>query len=274
MKNWRPIALCNVVYKMVAKVLDNRLKGVPDKCISSSQYAFVPDRSILDNAIVAIEVIHYMKAKAKGTQGDVALKFDISKAYVRLDWEYLRDVMLQMGFSLRWVQWIMLCVETVDYTVLVNGAQVGPFVPGRGIRQGDPLSPYLFIICAEGLSALISDAERRGVLNGSRIFTGAPSISHLLFADDCFLFFRACEQEAMAMKNILNTYEVVSGQAINLQKFEMYCSRNTTTSCKERITQVLGVRQVLGTGKIPRPPINGWKEQKSDFQICEGSNME
>lgn len=133
MKDWRPIALCNVVYKIVAKVLANRLKGVLNKCISTSQSAFVPGRSILDNAIVAIEVIHYMKAKAKGTQGDVALKLDISKAYDRLDWEYLRDVMLQMGFSLKWVQWIMLCVETVDYTVLVNGAQVGPFVPGRGI---------------------------------------------------------------------------------------------------------------------------------------------
>lgn len=124
-------------------------------------------RSILDNAIVAIEVIHYMKAKAKGQQSDIALKLDISKAYDRLDWEYLRDIMLQMGFSLRWVQWIMLCVETVDYTMLVNGAQVGPFIPGRGIRQGDPLLPYLFIICAEGLSALISDVERRGVLNGT-----------------------------------------------------------------------------------------------------------
>ena len=93
MKDWQPIALCNVVYKMVAKVLANRLKNVLDKCISTSQSAFVPGRSILDNALVAIELTHYMKAETKGNQGDIALKLDISKAYDRLDWEYLRDIM-------------------------------------------------------------------------------------------------------------------------------------------------------------------------------------
>ena len=123
-----------------------------------------------------------------------------------------------MGFSEKWIRWIMLCVETVDYTVLVNGVQVGLLIPGRAIRQGDPLSPYLFIFCAEGLSALISDAERRGVITGTRICTNAPTISHLLFADDCFLFFRASEQEASVIKNILTTYEAASDQAINLQK--------------------------------------------------------
>jgi hypothetical protein len=233
MKDWRHIALCNVAYKIVAKVLANRLKCVLDKCISASQSAFVPGRSILDNALVAIEIIHHMKAKTKGTQCEVALKLDISKAYDRLDWEYLRDVMIQMGFSSRWVQWIMLCIETVDHTILVNGTQVGPLVPGRGLRQGDPLSPYLFIICAEGLSALISDAELRGVINGTRICRGAPTVSHLLFADDCFFFFGASKQEAMEMKNILTVYETASGQAINLQKSEMYCSRNTLLDCQE-----------------------------------------
>lgn len=159
-----------------------------------------------------------MKAKTKKAQGDVALKLDISKEYDTLDSEYLRDIMLQMGFSGKWVQWVMLCVETVDYTVLVNGVQVRPLISERGIRQGDLLSAYIFIPCAKGLSALISDAKRRGVIMGTRICTSAPSITHLLFADNCFLFFRACEQEATVMKDILTTYEAASGQAINLQK--------------------------------------------------------
>lgn len=175
MKDWRPSALCNVVYKIMAKVLANRLKLVLDKCISVSQSAFVSGRSNHDNALVPIELIHYMKGNSRGTQEDIALMLDISKAYDRLDWEYLCDVMIQMGFSTRWVKWITLCVETVDYMVLVNGAQVGPFVPGRGLRQGDPLSPYLFIICDEGLSALIQDAERRGVINGMLICRDALS---------------------------------------------------------------------------------------------------
>jgi hypothetical protein len=249
MKDWRPIVLCNVVYKIVAKVLANRLKQVLYKCISINQSAFVPGRSILDNVMVAIEIVHYMKAKAIGKSGDVALKLDISKAYDRLDWDYLRDIMVQMGFSSRWISWIMLCVETVDFSVLVDGASVGPIVPGRRLRQGDPLSPYLFIMCVEGLSSLIREVERRNDIRGTMICKNAPIIYHLLFADDCVLFFRACECEAVCMKNILATYEKASGQAINLQKSELFCSRNMPNDLKNLIATTLGVGQVLGTGK-------------------------
>lgn len=104
MKDLRPIALCNVVYKVVAKVLANCLKVVLDKCISDTQSAFVPDRSILDNAMAAIEVIHHMKSKVKGKIGDVALKLDISKAYDIIDWRYLRGVMLKMSFTYQWIK--------------------------------------------------------------------------------------------------------------------------------------------------------------------------
>ena len=197
------------------------------------------------------------------------LKLDISKACDRLDWEYLRDIMVQMGFSAKWVQWIMLCIENVNYTVLVNGVQVGPIIPGRGIQQGDPLSPYLFILCAEGLSALIRDVERRGAIKGTRICTRAPTISHLLFADDCFLFFGACDQEAVEMKNILTSYEAASGQSINLQKLEMYCSRNTPLDCPDRIATILGVKQVLGTGKyLGLSSMIGWSK-KATFKFVK-----
>jgi len=136
MKHWRPIALCNVMYKVVAKVLANRLKVVLDKCISECQSAFVLGRSILDNVMAAIQIIHHMKTKVKGNMGEVALKLNISKTYDRIEWNYLREVMEKMGFS---QQWIMLCVETVDYSVLVNGSVTRSIILGRGLRQGDPL---------------------------------------------------------------------------------------------------------------------------------------
>ncbi|WJX95853.1 hypothetical protein P8452_77122 [Trifolium repens] len=110
MRDWRPIALCNVIYKLVAKVLANRLKSVLDKCILINQSAFVPGRSILDNAMAAIEIVHFMKTKTRGKIGEVALKLDISKAYDHIDWDYLRGIMTKMGFSTQWVAWVMMCV--------------------------------------------------------------------------------------------------------------------------------------------------------------------
>ncbi|GAU10142.1 hypothetical protein TSUD_420060, partial [Trifolium subterraneum] len=269
MKDWRPISLCNVLYKLVAKVLANRLKRILDKCISNSQSAFVPGRSILDNAMVAIEVIHHMKAKTKGKLGDVALKLDISKAYDRIDWIYLQGVMTKMGFSDQWVKWIMLCVESVDYSVLVNGIMTEPIKPSRGLRQGDPLSPYLFIICAEGLTALIRHAESSGDIHGVKICRNAPIISHLLFADDCFLFFRANINEAVAMKNILATYEAASGQAINFQKSEIFCSRNVLQVDQHNISTTLGVQAVLGTGKYLGLPSLIGRSKKSTFNFIK-----
>jgi len=152
---------------VVAKVLANRLKQVLGKCISDRQSVFVLGRSI------------------------IALKLNISKAYDRIDWSYLQGVMVKIGFSNQWIKWIMMCVETVDYSVLVNGNSAGPIISGRGLRQGDYLSPYLFIICVEGLSALIRNSEARGEINGAKNCHNAPILSYLLFADDCFMFFRA-----------------------------------------------------------------------------------
>ncbi|GAU47653.1 hypothetical protein TSUD_27780 [Trifolium subterraneum] len=220
MRDWRLIALCNVIYKLLAKVLANRLKGVLDKCISINQYAFVPGRFILDNAMAAIEIVHFMKTKTQ---------------------------------------------ESADYSVIVNGSRVGPIVPGRGLRQGDPMSPYLFIICAKGLSALIRQAEARGDIQGAKICINAPIISHLLFADDCFLLFRANNIEAFAMKNILSTYEAASGQSINFQKSEFFCSRNVTQADRDVISNTLGVQSVLGKSKYLGLPSMVGRSKKAIF---------
>jgi len=156
--------------------------------------------------------------------------------------------MSKIGFHNRCIHWISMCVESVDYSVLVNGEQVGPIIPGCGLRKGDPLSPYLFIIYVEGLCSLIRDVDTRGVLRGTKIFRRAPYVSHHLFVDDCFLFFKADEGQANVMKNILATNETASGQTISLPKSEIYCSRNVPDPLKQIITNILGVQVVLGTG--------------------------
>ena len=105
----------------------------------------------------------------------------------------------------------MLCISTVEYSVLFNGTVVGSVVPGRGLRQGCPLLPYLFIVCAEGLSAMIRDSEARGALNGCSVYRNAPSISHLFFADDSYLFFKSSLAEAEVVRDILSRFEQVFG---------------------------------------------------------------
>jgi hypothetical protein len=129
MKDMRPIALCNVLYKMVSKLLANRLKVCLGKCVSEEQSAFVEGRSILDNALIAIEVLHALKRKTRGAKGDFALKIDISKAYDKVDWGFMRGMLERLGFSNRWIHWMMICVSSVTYSVLVNQDKIGPIFP-------------------------------------------------------------------------------------------------------------------------------------------------
>lgn len=175
---------------------------------------------------MAFEVIHHMKRKQSGSDGEVALKLDISKAYDRVDWLYLKTRMYQMGLCKTWINWIMLCMSIVQYNVSFNGSQLGPIISKRGLRHADPLSPYLFLLCVEGLSCSIKQAEANNILHGSKVIHNAPAVSHLFFAYDSFLFFRADTAEARGVKDIFNSYKLMSGQAVNFQKSGIFFSSN------------------------------------------------
>ena len=143
MKELRSILLCNVLYKLVAKVLTNRMKDVLCRLISPSQEAFVPGRSITDNILLVSEVLHYLKRRTRGHIGDVALKLDISKAYDKVDWGFLQFMLHKMGFAEQWISWLMLCISIIEYFVFFNSMVAGSIVPGRGLCQGCPLSRFL-----------------------------------------------------------------------------------------------------------------------------------
>ncbi|KAH9750457.1 reverse transcriptase domain-containing protein [Citrus sinensis] len=236
----RPIALCNVLYKIIAKMLANRLKLVLDSVIFDSQSAFVPGRAITDNILISAEIMHFLKRKRQGKKGVAALKIDMAKAYDRVEWDFLRAMMSKMGFADEWVHLVMLCVTTVSYSVLREGNEVGLIIPRRGLRQGDPLSPYLFLLCAEGFSSLIAKYEKAGLIHGVQVARKAPAISHLLFADDCFLFFRANQVEANLVKQVLCAYGNASGQCVNYAKSSISFSMNVNEDTAQQICTTLG----------------------------------
>ncbi|XP_058726136.1 uncharacterized protein LOC131597455 [Vicia villosa] len=255
MKDLRPISLCNVVYKLVAKMLANRLKLVLYKCVSEEQLAFVEGRSIIDNALGSTEIIHALKRKTSGNTAHLALKIDISKAYDRVDWGFLRAILLRLGFDERWIHWLMMCVTSVHYSVLVNSDRVGPIIPGRGLRQGDPLSPYLFILVSEGLSALIKGAVSRGDLHGAHICRRAPSVANLV--------------EVTNLMNILNTYTEATGQEINLAKSEVFFSRKLSGPAQEDLARLMGVKHVMGTGMYLGLPSMIGRSKKAVFSFIK-----
>ncbi|KAL6126244.1 hypothetical protein ACLB2K_074295 [Fragaria x ananassa] len=212
MHQLRPISLCNVLYKIGSKVLANRLKPVMGKIISPFQGAFVPGRLISDISLLAFEIAHCMKRRS-GKKGVCALKLDMGKAYDRVEWFFLETIMRKLGFCDLWVRQILRCVTTVSYSFLLNGTPRGLLYPGRGLRQGDALSPYLFLFCGEAFSRLICREEERGRLRGVELCRGAPSISHLFFADDSFIFCRAETMDCVSLQGVLKAFEMVSGKA-------------------------------------------------------------
>ena len=154
--NYRPISLCNTVYKVVTKIIVSRVRPFLDKLISPLQSAFVPGRKSVDNAIIVQEIIHSL-SKKRGNVGYMALKIDLEKAYDKLEWSFIRDMMIRANFPEDLVELIMSCVSTILTKIMVNGEALEPIYLSRGIRQGDPLSLYLFILCMEFLGQLIQE---------------------------------------------------------------------------------------------------------------------
>jgi hypothetical protein len=220
-KDFRPISLVGGMYKIIAKLLANRLSVVVGNIISPSQNAFVKGRQILDSMLIANECLD---SKLKANVPGVLCKLDMEKAYDHVNWEFLLYLHRRCGFSEKWRRWIYFCISSVRFSILVNGSPCEFFPSIRGLRQGDPLSPILFVIVMEALSRLIDKAIGAGMIFGfsvSRDNHAPLLISHLLFANDTLIFCEATPDHLSHLHSLLIWFEAISRLRINLGKSEL-----------------------------------------------------
>jgi hypothetical protein len=205
------------VYKLLSKVFTNRLKIVMENLISETQNAFVGGCQILDSVLVANESLD---SRIKSGKPSIICKLDIEKAYDHVNWDCLLYILERMGFGRRWCRWIKACISSVHFSVLVNGSSSGFFSSFRGLRQGDPLSPLLFLLVMEVLSRMLRKTIESGFITSFNLGSDV-SISHLLFADDPILFCDANPQHMMYIRLVLTFFEAVIGLRVNMSKSEM-----------------------------------------------------
>ncbi|GKV15257.1 hypothetical protein SLEP1_g26053 [Rubroshorea leprosula] len=214
-EEYRPILLIGAVYKILAKTLANHLKNVLAGVMGQQQMAFISGRQLMDGVMIANEIVDETKKKKKKA---FMLKIDFEKAYDKVSWSFLDFMQQKMGFSTKWRKWIMQCLKSSMVSVLVNGSPTRQFMVSRGLWQGDPLSPFLFLIIIEGINGLASKAIQNGLLKGMEVGHGGFKVSHLQYANDTLLFGEATEENVWAMKGILRTFELVSRLKINFNK--------------------------------------------------------
>ena len=247
--HFRPISLWNVIYKVISKILVNRLKPFMDELITPFQNAFIRGRSITDIILLAHEILDMLGKKKGRKNGFGVLKIDMSKAYDRVNWVFLKAVLVSMNFSSNWVNWILECVSTVHYTLLVNGSITQSFKPAKGLRQGDPLSPYLFLMCVNIMSLTLIKAENNKDIQGVKLGRNGVSFTHLFFADDSLLFFKRDNKSLTNIEQILSWYCSISGQCVNLSKSDLFCSPNISREDQEALAASLQVNLVQAPSK-------------------------
>jgi hypothetical protein len=268
--DFRPISLCNVTLKIITKTIANRLKNILPNVISPNQSAFVPGRLITDNTLLAYEIFHYFK-QSSSKEGFIGIKTDMAKAYDRVEWIFLKTTLEIMGFPNHLTSIIVNCVTNVTFSILINGQPSQHFKPQRGRSQGDPLSPYLFILCANVFSGLITKAQNEKKLHGVKVANGAPEISHLLFADYNLLLCRATPQEAMVIKDIIQDYQEASGQLVNLGKSEICYSKLVNANKREEINHILPMNRVAHFSKYLGMPTHVGRSKRQVFNYIQDS---
>ncbi|VFQ69892.1 unnamed protein product [Cuscuta campestris] len=236
--DFRPISLSTFMSKINTKLLANRLKNLLPKIIAEEQAAFQKGKGIEDHILMAKEAIHHLDRKVFG--GNLIVKIDMAKAFDRMDLSYLESILKGFGFSCLSIKLLMANLKSTFISILLNGEPTGFFQMTRGVKQGDPLSPLLFIIGGEGFSRLLNHHLETTFIK--RYNMGSFKwVGHLIYADDLIIFTKGDTRNLLRLKGVLLDYLGASGQQINYNKSHFYCSKNTSKEQISHIEKILGM---------------------------------
>lgn len=241
-----------------------RLKQIMPLLIGPAQSSFIPGRLSTDNIVIVQEAIHSMRRK-KGKKGWMLLKLDLEKAYDRIRWDFLEDTLIAAQLPQNWRDWIMTCVKGPSMTVLWNGEKTDPFTPSRGLRQGDPLSPYLFVLCLERLCHQIEFSVAQKDWKPISLSRGGPKLSHVCFADDLILFAEASVAQIKIIRKVLEKFCLASGQKVSLEKSKIFFSDNVSRDLASLISNESGIQSTRELGKYLGMPILQKRINKDTF---------
>lgn len=219
MANFKPISCCNVLYKCITMILVNRIKQCLPKMISKNQSAFIQGRRIGDNILLAQEVVKNYHLPNRIPK--CAITIDITKAFDSINWVFLHHVMQAFALPPRFIQWIMACISSPSYSVIVNGRPNGFFLGMKGLRQVDPLSPYLFIMCTDILSRFLDAVAIVGTF-AYHPKCSSLALTHLIFTDDLIIFTEETEQSLNGIKSVLDSFFCWSGLRVSFEKCEAF----------------------------------------------------
>ncbi|WOL14305.1 hypothetical protein Cni_G23085 [Canna indica] len=245
MGEFRPISLTTSIVKIFSKLLASKLKSLLEIMIEDTQCAFLPGRSTLDSFMAASETIHFCKKNKLDT---IMLKLDLSNAFDSVDWDFLLKLLRHRGFPEKWVGWISILLKMGESSVLLNGEQGKWIKHKKGLRQGDPLSPYLFLLIADVFARMLKRAARMHLIKGVSM-GGEFNISNLQFADDFVVFTKGDRDDLINLKILLYGYEVMTGLKANISKTEaLHVLGNDDKSAKA--AGILGPKEYGGLGII------------------------
>ncbi|WZZ77741.1 hypothetical protein YC2023_098313 [Brassica napus] len=243
LKEYRPIACCNFLYKVISKILASRLKSILPEAIEANQCAFIKDRLLLENVLLATELVNGYHNRKNSDR--CTIKFDISKAFDTVRWSFITDVLRAMGIPDLFVHWINVCISTAAFSVSVNGSLEGFFTSARGIRQGCSLSPYLYVIINNVLSKMLNQEAGTGLFEYHPQCQGV-GLTHLSFADDILVFTKGTADSVKGVMLTMEKFAAMSGLHINSSKSSIYASGPSTETLREE-----ALRLGIAVGSLP-----------------------